>query len=116
VIQCWPEGRIGYIDDDIPLTCLFADYHLAKALPDVGVVPSTDSAIADVLRIADMAPVLVLPNWQMEALEGKIDLFVNFISFQEMEPAMVRNYLRHVARLNPELRTAVRKSATVAAG
>jgi hypothetical protein len=28
-----------------------------------------------------------------------VDLFVNFISFQEMEPHIVKNYLGHVARL-----------------
>ena len=28
-----------------------------------------------------------------------MDLFVNFISFQEMEPAIVQNYLTHVVRL-----------------
>lgn len=102
LIQCWPEGRVRYIDADIPPTCLFADYYLANALTDVSVLPSTVTAAAEVLRIADMAPVSILPNWQIEALEGKIDLFVNFISFQEMEPIVVRNYLRHVARLNPK--------------
>jgi len=28
-----------------------------------------------------------------------VDLFVNFISFQEMEPQIVKNYLGHVSRL-----------------
>jgi hypothetical protein len=28
-----------------------------------------------------------------------VDLFVNFISFQEMEPHIVKNYLGHVTRL-----------------
>ena len=30
----------------------------------------------------------------MEDLEGDIDLFVNFISFQEMEPDIVINYVK----------------------
>jgi hypothetical protein len=41
----------------------------------------------------------VLCAWQLEKLRGQVDLFVNFISFQEMEPHIVRNYLSHVARL-----------------
>jgi hypothetical protein len=31
--------------------------------------------------------------------QGEVDLFVNFISFQEMEPDVVANYLHHVDRL-----------------
>jgi len=41
----------------------------------------------------------VLSAWQIEKLQGQIDLFVNFISFQEMEPHIVKNYLQHVDRL-----------------
>ena len=43
-----------------------------------------------------------LPNWSIEKLQGKIDLFVNFISFQEMEPEIVKNYAYHIQRLDPE--------------
>jgi hypothetical protein len=41
----------------------------------------------------------VLCAWQIEKLRGSVDLFVNFISFQEMEPRIVGNYLSQVARL-----------------
>jgi len=40
-----------------------------------------------------------LCSWQIEQLVGEVDLFVNFISFQEMEPDVVQNYLHHVDRL-----------------
>ena len=43
-----------------------------------------------------------LPNWRIEDLHGSIDLFVNFISFQEMEPHIVKNYISHVQRLSPK--------------
>ena len=43
-----------------------------------------------------------LSSWQIEKLLGKIDIFVNFISFQEMEPKVVRNYINHVIRLSPK--------------
>ena len=42
-------------------------------------------------------------NSQIEKLKGSIDLFVNFISFQEMEPNIVSNYIDHVQRLKPEI-------------
>ena len=44
----------------------------------------------------------LLPNWKIEDLRGSIDLFVNFISFQEMEPHIVSNYILHVQRLSPK--------------
>lgn len=99
--KCWPEGAIRYIDVDIPPTCQFADHYLARACGG-GMLASTEAADARTLAVTDLPPVSVLPNWQIEALEGRVDLFVNFISFQEMEPDVVRNYLGHVARLGAE--------------
>ena len=43
------------------------------------------------------------PNSKIEYLTGTIDLFVNFISFQEMEPEIVKNYANNVVRLKPKL-------------
>ena len=43
------------------------------------------------------------PNSKIEKLRGNIDLFVNFISFQEMEPDIVRNYIKMVQQLRPKL-------------
>lgn len=53
------------------------------------------------LPIEDLPNFTFLPNWRIENLRGKIDLFVNFISFQEMEPLIVKNYVKHIAKLNP---------------
>jgi hypothetical protein len=41
----------------------------------------------------------VLCSWQIEKRQRRVDLFVNFISFQEMEPHVVKNYLGHVTCL-----------------
>jgi len=43
------------------------------------------------------------PNHKIEDLRGSIDLFVNFISFQEMEPDIVSNYIKRVQSLRPKL-------------
>ena len=43
------------------------------------------------------------PNSKIEKLRGNIDLFVNFISFQEMEPDIVSNYIKMVQQLRPTL-------------
>ena len=44
----------------------------------------------------------VKPNWEIENIKGNIDLFVNFISFQEMEPMIVEHYFNRVLALNPK--------------
>ena len=54
------------------------------------------------MAIDTLSKLNFLPNWSIERLEGKIDLFVNFISFQEMEPEIVKNYAYHIQRLNPK--------------
>ena len=48
---------------------------------------------------SDLKNASVLCSWQIEQLQGEVDLFVNFISFQEMEPDVVANYLNQVDRL-----------------
>ena len=52
--------------------------------------------------ISNLPRCTVLNSWNIENLKGKIDLFVNFISFQEMEPQIVQNYLKHVIKFNPK--------------
>ena len=49
----------------------------------------------------DQLEKIFLPNWRIEDLRGSIDLFVNFISFQEMEPHIVKNYISHVQGYHP---------------
>ena len=44
------------------------------------------------INIKNLPKYSFLPNWEIENLVGDIDLFVNFISFQEMEPQIVKNY------------------------
>ena len=51
------------------------------------------------ININSLTKASVLCPWQIEHLQGEIDLFLNFISFQEMEPDVVKNYLKHISRL-----------------
>ena len=48
-----------------------------------------------VLNINKLGKLNFLCPWHIEKLRGKICLFVNFISFQEMEPEIVNNYLTY---------------------
>jgi len=93
-----------YIDVDIPPTSFASSYYLKELLGkenfgDYSDLKTKESLVIDELRAEYKA--VVLPAWEIEKLQGTIDLFVNFISFQEMEPHVVENYLKHVERLKP---------------
>lgn len=54
------------------------------------------------MEMDSLPAMTVLGSHCIELMSGHLDLFVNFISFQEMEPAVVSNYLKHVRRLGPK--------------
>lgn len=89
-----------YIDVDIPPTSFVAQWYLSQVLGPSRVTGYAATRGLDRIDIASLPQASVLCSWQIEKLQGEVDLFVNFISFQEMEPAVVRNYLVHVRRLN----------------
>lgn len=94
--------HVQYIDIDIPPTLCCSTYYLQLVVGQDNL--STYSSVyskADI-KINQLSKVSVLPSWVIERLQGKIDLFVNFISFQEMEPEIVKNYLHHVDRLRAD--------------
>ena len=88
-----------YIDVDIPPTSFIAQYYLSQIFGNSNVFTYAQSANLETIEIKALPKISVLCSWQIERLVGQIDLFVNFISFQEMEPHIVRNYLSHVTRL-----------------
>lgn len=87
-----------YIDVDIPPVQFVAAEYLSHVFGKENVATYMDTQI-DKVEIENLPGAAVLCNWQIEKLEGQVDLFVNFISFQEMEPSVVANYLNHVDRL-----------------
>jgi putative sugar O-methyltransferase len=95
------EG-MRYIDIDIPPTSFVAQSYLSQALGTDAVATYGRTRTAKEIAIGSLPVATVLCPWQVEALRGKVDLFVNFISFQEMEPSIVQNYLRHVDRLGTD--------------
>jgi len=93
-----------YIDLDLPPIFLIAENYLKNAFE------SEDLTFFDhfedngeKIQISELSNFTFLPNWKIDNLEGKIDLFVNFISFQEMEPDIVKNYIRGIQKLEPDL-------------
>ncbi|MCB5189977.1 putative sugar O-methyltransferase [Methylobacillus arboreus] len=90
---------IRYIDIDIPPTSYIAQYYLAEVLGKKNVATYAQLKAEQTIEIDALPTASVLASWQIEKLQGKVDLFVNFISFQEMEPEIVSNYLQQVVRL-----------------
>ncbi|MDH4380618.1 MAG: putative sugar O-methyltransferase [Gammaproteobacteria bacterium] len=88
-----------YIDVDIPPTSFVAERYLRAALGDARVAGYVQTRMRSVIDIASLPSASVLCSWQICSLRGAVDLFVNFISFQEMEPPVVANYLHQVDRL-----------------
>ena len=90
---------VRYIDIDIPPTSFIAQYYLGEVLGTLNVATYSGTKDMTEIEIKTLPQAAVLCSWQIERLAGEIDLFVNFISFQEMEPPVVRNYLDHARRL-----------------
>jgi putative sugar O-methyltransferase len=91
--------RLKYIDLDIPPVSFVAQYYLGELLGKANLATYSQTWQLPAIDIQQLPKASTLCAWQIEKLQGEIDLFVNFISFQEMEPEIVRNYLRHVVRL-----------------
>jgi putative sugar O-methyltransferase len=92
-------NNLQYIDVDIPPTSFVAENYLRKALPGRKVLGYMETREKSVLAIEDLPELSVLATWQLPRLQGTVDLFVNYISFQEMEPHIVKNYFYQISRL-----------------
>jgi hypothetical protein len=91
---------VTYVDVDIPPLAFVAGRYLQAAVGRDRVLDYAASRDLEHIDIADI-DLAVLCAWQLPRLHGDIDLFVNFISFQEMEPHVVENYVSQVKRLAP---------------
>lgn len=94
-----------YINADIPPVSFVSSYYLkevfgAESIADYADLRDEETLNIDTLKQAYKA--INICSWQVPKLRGKIDLFVNFISFQEMEPDVVQNYCHFISDLNPE--------------
>ena len=86
-----------YINLDIPPTS-FISWNYLKNIYKKDLLNSLD---IEQCNIANLPKCAVLNSWNIENLSGEIDLFINFISFQEMEPKVVENYFKFIANLKP---------------
>ncbi|MBR9726705.1 putative sugar O-methyltransferase [Shewanella intestini] len=98
-----PRNNSFYMNVDIAPTCLFSTYYLQTRFGQQHIADyQTVKSMSDksLKQLSSQFNGAVLCPWQLPEVTGELDLFVNFISFQEMEPDIVANYLEHVTRLN----------------
>lgn len=88
---------IKYINIDIP-PISFVSWNYLKQIYKNEIEPYVHDR--ESIRIVDLKACSVFNSWDIEKFEGSVDLFVNYISFQEMEPDIVVNYLNHIKRLD----------------
>jgi putative sugar O-methyltransferase len=97
-----PQATI--LSFDVMPQAYVANQYLKTAMPD-RVVPIEQSIELD-LANGDLSAVegkiVIMPAWKMpECRKIRADLFCNSASFQEMEPAVARNYLALVKEMRP---------------
>ena len=92
---------LQYVDLDLPPMFLIASQYSKSIFSESDIFELSKPSNSK-MGIDTLSKLNFLPNWAIEKLDGKIDLFVNFISFQEMEPEIVKNYAHHIQRLNPD--------------
>jgi putative sugar O-methyltransferase len=92
------DGGYGYVNVDIPPTAAVSSYYLSQQ-PGMRLIDYAQTRSQQQITTPGPGQQMVLCPWQLPRLVGCIDLFVNYISFQEMEPHVVHAYLQQVDRL-----------------
>ncbi|MEQ3551231.1 putative sugar O-methyltransferase [Pseudonocardia nematodicida] len=91
---------LRYVDVDIPPVAAVATHYLKRVLGEDRVLDYAATREQEKIAVDELEhPATVLCSWQLPRLTGTVDLFANFISFQEMEPEVVENYASLVAGL-----------------
>jgi len=94
-----------YINADIPPVGFVSSFYLEEIFGKENVATYAETKDLNILDIEDLKlkyKALNICSWEVPKLKGKIDLFVNFISFQEMEPNVVQNYCNYIEKLEPQ--------------
>jgi putative sugar O-methyltransferase len=91
-----------YVNVDIPPVAAVSTWYLSEVFGNDKVLDYSDSYNMTSLNLDELRgkyKAIVLCPWQLPLLEGEFDLFANFMSFQEMEPDVVTNYISLVQPL-----------------
>lgn len=100
-LKATPENYF-YINVDLPPLAAAATYYLQTVFGKEAILDysqSREMEVIDIEKVRQNYRGMVLCPWQLPKLKGQVDLAVNFISFQEMEPDVVKNYVTYIDAL-----------------
>ena len=103
LLKSVPNGF--YVNVDIPPVAAVSTYYLQQVFGAENVLTYTDAREMDVIDLNALKSkyrAVVLCPWQLPKLTGQVDMFANFMSFQEMEPDVVSNYIKLVQPLTSD--------------
>jgi len=96
------EREYFYVNVDIPPLSFISTRYLQGVFGADAVASYAETRDMECIDLDDLRRryrAVVLCSWQLPRVRGAVDLFVNIASFQEMEPRVVENYVRHVQPL-----------------
>ena len=91
-----------YINIDIPPVAAVSSYYLTELFGEDNVLTYEKARTLtsiDLNTLKQEYKCAVLCPWQLPKIHGQVDLFANFMSFQEMEPDVVNNYIKLIQPL-----------------
>ncbi|MFV2051933.1 putative sugar O-methyltransferase [Aliiroseovarius sp. YM-037] len=91
-----------YVNVDIPPVAAVSTWYLQQVFGAENVLDYAQSRTMETLDLEELRKTyraVILCPWQLPKVTGTVDVFANFISFQEMEPSVVANYVRLVQPL-----------------
>lgn len=94
-LQAKPEDYF-YVDVDLPPLAAVSTYYLQQTFGKDAILDYSKSREMEVIDIEELRKNYrgaVLCPWQLPKVKGNFELAVNYISFQEMEPDVVQNYI-----------------------
>lgn len=94
-------NNFKYINLDLPPLNIVSEYYLENSCKEI-IGNHFLYKKKEKIFINKMRKLNCLPNFDIDKINGKIDIFINFISFQEMELKVVENYLNKVKKLKPK--------------
>jgi putative sugar O-methyltransferase len=103
-----------FVNVDIPPVAAVSTYYLSEVFGREAVLGYSASRDMDSLDLDELRQhyrAVVLCPWQLPSVRGSVDMFANFMSFQEMEPPVVSRYCGLVGPLTERF-VLLRNSAT----
>lgn len=100
-LKARPENYF-YVDVDLPPLAGVATYYLQQIFGTEAILDYAKSRDMDVIDIEELRKNYrgaVICPWQLPRVKGNFELAVNYISFQEMEPDVVQNYISYIDSL-----------------